>query len=51
MGTDFTGADVTGAQFDKADVDGAIFTGVIGRDRMKGLDGARNRDKAIFDAR
>ena len=48
--TDFTGADVTGAQFNKANVDGAIFVGVIGRDQMKGLDEARNVDKATFSA-
>ena len=49
-GTDFTGADVTGAQFNKANVDGAIFIGIVGRDQMKGLDEARNVDKATFSA-
>ena len=48
--TDFTGADVTGALFNKANVDGAIFIGIIGRDQMKGLDEARNVDKATFGA-
>ena len=48
--TDLTGADLTGARLDKANLDGAIFTGVLGRSEIKGLDQARNRDKAIFDA-
>ena len=48
--TDFTGSNATGAQFNKANVDGAIFVGIIGRDQMKGLDEARNVDKATFGA-
>ena len=43
-------ADVTGANFAKADINGANFRGVVGRAQAKGLDQARNRDKAIFDA-
>jgi uncharacterized protein YjbI with pentapeptide repeats len=49
--TDFSGADLTGAKVDKADLDGAIFTGIAGRGEIQGLDQTRNRDKAIFDAR
>ncbi len=48
--SDLTGADLTGARLNKADLAGAIFTGVLGRSEIKGLDQARNRDKAIFDA-
>jgi uncharacterized protein YjbI with pentapeptide repeats len=49
--TDFSKADVTGANFAKADINGANFRGVVGRAQAKGLDQARNRDKAIFDAK
>jgi uncharacterized protein YjbI with pentapeptide repeats len=48
---DLTGADLTGATLAKADLDGANFTGAVGVDRIKGLEQARNRDKAIFDAK
>jgi uncharacterized protein YjbI with pentapeptide repeats len=48
--TDFTGADVTGAQFNKSNVDGAIFIDITGREQMKGLDEARNVDKAKFSS-
>jgi hypothetical protein len=34
----------------KADIDGAIFTGAVGIARIQGLDQARHRDKATFDA-
>jgi uncharacterized protein YjbI with pentapeptide repeats len=48
---DLSGADLTGARLDKADLSGANFTGIVGRDRILGLDQTRNRDKAIFDAK
>ncbi|MFL5515037.1 MAG: pentapeptide repeat-containing protein [Gemmatimonadales bacterium] len=48
--TDFTGADLTGAKMAKADIDGAIFTSAVGVSQIQGLDQARNRDKATFDA-
>jgi uncharacterized protein YjbI with pentapeptide repeats len=47
---DFTGADLTGARLDQANLDGAIFTNIVGRAQLKGLERARNADKAIFDA-
>src|SRR5918994_6605449 len=49
--TDLTSADLTGAKLHKADVNGTIFTGIVGRDRIQGLDQTRNRDKAIFDGK
>ena len=48
--TDFTRADLTGAKLAKSDIDGAIFTGAVGVSQIQGLDQARNRDKATFDA-
>jgi len=48
--TDFTRADLTGAKLSKANVDEAIFTEAVGLDQTVGLDQARNREKAIFDA-
>jgi uncharacterized protein YjbI with pentapeptide repeats len=49
--TDLTRADLTGAKLAKANVDEAIFTQVVGVDRIEGLDQARNREKATFDAK
>ena len=49
--TDLTRADLTGAKLAQANLDGADFTGAVGVDRTQGLDQARNRDKAIFDAK
>jgi uncharacterized protein YjbI with pentapeptide repeats len=49
--TDLTRADLTGAKLAKTNIDGAIFTQAVGVDRIQGLDQARNRDKAIFDAK
>jgi uncharacterized protein YjbI with pentapeptide repeats len=46
---DFTGADLTGADVTQADLTGAIFTRALGLRELKGLDQARNREKAIFD--
>ena len=51
MQTDFTRADLTGARLAKSNIDGANFRGAIGVDQIQGLDQARNRDKAIFDAK
>ena len=48
--TDFSRADLTGAKLNKADVSGANFRGVVGLGQIQGLDEARNRDKALFDA-
>ena len=48
--TDLTRADVTGAKLAKANLDEAVFTQAVGVDRVLGLDQARNRDKANFDA-
>jgi hypothetical protein len=41
---------MTGAKLDQANLEGAIFTGIIGRNDIRGLNQTRNRDKAIFDA-
>jgi uncharacterized protein YjbI with pentapeptide repeats len=49
--TDLTRADLTDAKLAKANIDEAIFTQVVGVNRIQGLDQARNRDKAIFDAK
>jgi uncharacterized protein YjbI with pentapeptide repeats len=49
--TDLTRADLTGAKLAKANIDEAIFTNAVGVDRIQGLDQARNREKAIFDAK
>jgi uncharacterized protein YjbI with pentapeptide repeats len=48
--TDLTRADLTGAKLAKANIDEAIFTQAVGVDRIQGLDQARNRNKATFDA-
>ena len=47
--TDFSNATVTNATVTQADLDGAIFTGAKGVRSLKGLDTAKNRDKAQFD--
>jgi uncharacterized protein YjbI with pentapeptide repeats len=49
--TDLTRADLTGAKLAKANIDEAIFTNAVGVDRIQGLDQARNREKATFDAK
>jgi uncharacterized protein YjbI with pentapeptide repeats len=43
-----TGANLTGAELTGADLDGAILKGVVGLDQAKGLDAAKNREKAIY---
>jgi uncharacterized protein YjbI with pentapeptide repeats len=48
--TDLTRADLTGAKLAKANIDEAVFTQAVGVDRIQGLDQARNRQKATFDA-
>ena len=48
--TDFGRADVTGARFAKANLEGANFRGATGVARTQGLEQARNRDRALFDA-
>ncbi|MFL5403033.1 MAG: pentapeptide repeat-containing protein [Gemmatimonadales bacterium] len=48
--TDLTRADLTDAKLAKANIDEAIFTQAVGVDRIQGLNQARNREKAIFDA-
>ena len=47
---DLTRADLTDAKLAQANLDEAIFTNAVGIGRIQGLDKARNRDKAIFDA-
>ena len=49
--TDFTRADLTEAKLAKANVDEAIFIQAVGVSRIQGLDQARNREKAKFDAK
>jgi uncharacterized protein YjbI with pentapeptide repeats len=48
--TDLTRADLTGAKLAKANIDEANFTRAVGVARIQGLDQARNREKAKFDA-
>jgi|GEM_PF-1184845 len=48
---DLTRADLTGAKLAKANIDEADFTQAVGVDRIEGLDQARNREKANFDAK
>jgi len=48
--TDLTRADLTGARLAKSNIEGANFRGATGISKIQGLDQARNRDKAIFDA-
>jgi uncharacterized protein YjbI with pentapeptide repeats len=50
INTDLTRADLTGADLTKANINGANFTGAVGIATIRGLDTARNRDKATFDA-
>lgn len=45
---DLTEADVTDVDLTLADVNGTIFTRARGVSTLKGLDQARNRDKAVF---
>ena len=40
-----------GPSWPRPNIEGANFRGAIGRSRIQGLDQARNRDKAIFDAK
>jgi uncharacterized protein YjbI with pentapeptide repeats len=49
--TDLTRADVTDAKVAQANLDEANFSQAVGTDRLQGLEKARNRDKAIFDAK
>jgi uncharacterized protein YjbI with pentapeptide repeats len=42
------GADLSGANLEDADLNGAILTSAHGIDTVRGLEKARNRDKAIF---
>src|SRR4051812_17679459 len=49
--TDLTRADLTGAKLAKANIDEAIFTQAVGINQIQGLDQARNREKANFDAK
>ena len=49
--TNLTRADLTGARLAKANIDEAIFTQAVGVDRIEGLDQARNRERATFDAK
>jgi len=49
ISTDFTNADVTNAVVSQANLDGAVFTGAKGIRSLKGLDQAKNRDRAQFD--
>ncbi len=46
-GADFTGANLTGADLTEADVGGAVFTGAIGLDTVKGWDKTLNTAGAI----
>jgi uncharacterized protein YjbI with pentapeptide repeats len=48
---DLTGADVTDAKVAQANLDEANFTRAVGAGRLQGLEKARNREKAIFDAK
>jgi uncharacterized protein YjbI with pentapeptide repeats len=48
--SDLTRADLTGAKLARANVDEAIFVQAVGISRTEGLDQARNREKAKFDA-
>jgi len=46
-GANLSGADVTDTDFSGADLEGTILTGAKGLDRAKGLQSAKNADKAI----
>jgi uncharacterized protein YjbI with pentapeptide repeats len=48
--TDLTRADLTGAKLAKANIAEAIFTNAVGVGQIQGLEQARNREKAKFDA-
>ncbi|MFL5512453.1 MAG: pentapeptide repeat-containing protein [Gemmatimonadales bacterium] len=48
---DLTRSDLTGAKLAKANIDEADFSQAVGVDRIEGLDQARNREKAKFDAK
>src|SRR3954453_12262286 len=48
---DLTRSDLTGAKLAKANVDEADFSQAVGVDQIEGLDQARNREKAHFDAK
>ena len=45
-----TGANLTGCDLSFAELSGANFQKIVGRDAIKGLDQAKFRDEAIFDA-
>ena len=45
---DLTGADLTGADLSGADLDGTIMRDVKGLSATKGLNDAKNRDKAVY---
>jgi uncharacterized protein YjbI with pentapeptide repeats len=49
--TDLTRADLTDAKLAKANIDEADFTSAVGVASIQGLDQARNREKATFDAK
>jgi uncharacterized protein YjbI with pentapeptide repeats len=49
INTDFTNADVANANVSQANLEGAVFTGAKGVRSLKGLDQAKNRDRAQFD--
>jgi uncharacterized protein YjbI with pentapeptide repeats len=45
---DLSGAELAGADFTGANIYGTVFKGAKGLAEVKGLDHAKNRDKAIF---
>ena len=45
---DLSGADVAGADFTEANIYGTVFKNAKGLAEVKGLDKAKNRDKAVF---
>ena len=46
---DLSGADVTGTDVTGAELGGTILKALRGRDRLKGLDSAKNADKAVWN--
>ncbi len=46
-GADLTGATVTGANFNEADVTSARLIELVGEDQARNLDKAKNLDRAI----
>jgi uncharacterized protein YjbI with pentapeptide repeats len=48
---DLSGAQLTGADFTDANVYGTVFKSAKGLETVKGLEHAKNRDKAIFSSR